>query len=389
MTRATFAGRHTGRRRPTATRRTACAALLAFALPAQDPSPARPPAPEVVAAPTANSLLQKLAAPGLTADAARALCEQLDERPLAVRVQRFDAVCRQYAGLLQAFTRNHERLPRVFAKAVPKVQRAAQGRTGEATIATLRSQALAITRGPDLTKERIHHDLDPLLEKLRALVLVDVETACAKDQVLGTAVAGLRHDLDELHEWSSLYVELMHATDADPEGRRQLDQRRQEPEPPAAAGIEQDLECWCLAALPLAPRDQKVLEANLADRATLDREEFLGTLELNRIRIALGLAALRIDAKLGNAARDHSVDMRTRNFFSHDSPVDGKHTPWDRAARAGTSASAENIAAGHDTGRSAITGWWYSPGHHKNMLGNHARTGLGRSEGLWTQLFGG
>ena len=106
-------------------------------------------------------------------------------------------------------------------------------------------------------------------------------------------------------------------------------------------------------------------------------------------RAESGLATLRIDAKLGNAARDHSVDMRTQNFFSHDSPVDGKRTPWDRAARAGTSAGAENIAAGHDTGKSAIRGWWYSPGHHKNMLGNHARTGLGRSEGLWTQLFGG
>ena len=388
MKRATSAGWPHCRRRPIA-RSAALAAVLTFALPAQEPSPPQPAAPEASVAPTANSLLQKLAAPGLTAESARELCEQLDERPLAIRIQRFDTVCRQYAGLLQAFTRSHERLPKLFAKAVPKVQRAAQGRGGDATIATLRSQALAITRGPDLTKERIHHDLDPLLEKLRALVLVDVETACAKDSALGAAVAALRHDLDELREWSALYVDLMHATDAEPEGRRQLDQRRQEPEPPASSAIEQDLDCWCLAALPIGPRDQKVLEANLADRATLDREEFLGTLELNRIRIALGLATLRIDAKLGNAARDHSTDMRTRNFFSHDSPVDGKHSPWDRAARAGTSASAENIAAGHDTGKSAIRGWWYSPGHHKNMLGNHARTGLGRSEGLWTQLFGG
>ena len=114
-----------------------------------------------------------------------------------------------------------------------------------------------------------------------------------------------------------------------------------------------------------------------------------GTFELNRIRYALGLGLLAIDEKLGNAARDHASDMLRLGFFSHTSPVDGKHSFGERAARAGTSASAENIAAGQATGRGAIEGWWYSPGHHKNMLGGHNRTGLGRADNLWTQMFGG
>ena len=74
--------------------------------------------------------------------------------------------------------------------------------------------------------------------------------------------------------------------------------------------------------------------------------------------------------------------------FAHESPVEGKRTPWDRAARFGTSASGENIAGGQTTGAGANLGWWYSPGHHKNMLGGFGRVGLGRSGELWTQMFG-
>jgi uncharacterized protein YkwD len=80
--------------------------------------------------------------------------------------------------------------------------------------------------------------------------------------------------------------------------------------------------------------------------------------------------------------------MKRLGFFSHESPVPGKRTPGDRAALAGTSASAENIAAGQSKGVDAIGAWYYSPGHHKNMFGGHARVGLGHSDTLWTQMFG-
>jgi uncharacterized protein YkwD len=32
--------------------------------------------------------------------------------------------------------------------------------------------------------------------------------------------------------------------------------------------------------------------------------------------------------------------------------------------------------------------WFHSPGHHKNMFAGHARMGLGRNGGAWTQMFG-
>ncbi len=80
--------------------------------------------------------------------------------------------------------------------------------------------------------------------------------------------------------------------------------------------------------------------------------------------------------------------MKEKGFFAHDSPVPGKATPWARAKLAGTSASAENIYSGGSDPKGANRGWFFSPGHHKNMFGGHQRIGLGHYGGRWTQMFG-
>ncbi len=80
--------------------------------------------------------------------------------------------------------------------------------------------------------------------------------------------------------------------------------------------------------------------------------------------------------------------MRRLKFFDHTSPLPGKTTPWDRAKLFGTLAASENIYRGAADGRVANRAWFHSPGHHKNMLGNHARVGVGRSGGYFTELFG-
>jgi uncharacterized protein YkwD len=106
-------------------------------------------------------------------------------------------------------------------------------------------------------------------------------------------------------------------------------------------------------------------------------------------RLYLGLSALTIDPKLCDAARDHSKDMSEQNFFAHESPVKGKTTPWDRASNFGTTASGENIYAGSTDPHGANTGWFYSPGHHKNMFNpGQKRIGLGQFKSHWTQMFG-
>ncbi len=76
------------------------------------------------------------------------------------------------------------------------------------------------------------------------------------------------------------------------------------------------------------------------------------------------------------------------NFFSHESPVSGKHLPWDRAKLAGTTAEGENIAYGTSSPDEVNLIWWHSPGHHANMMRDFRRIGVGREETHWTEMFG-
>jgi uncharacterized protein YkwD len=111
--------------------------------------------------------------------------------------------------------------------------------------------------------------------------------------------------------------------------------------------------------------------------------------------IGLALAIIVAAASAGGtslaatAARDHSRDMESLHFFAHESPVEGKKMPWDRALRFNTTAQAENIVMGVHDGRDANEAWFHSPGHHKNMLGEHVRVGVGCSGVYFTEMFGG
>lgn len=140
------------------------------------------------------------------------------------------------------------------------------------------------------------------------------------------------------------------------------------------------------------PRDGlRIMKENdkIAEKEKVPADEREGIREVNEWRLLLGLNALVIDSKLCDASRGHSEDMNKEKFFAHESPVPGKRTPWDRAANEGTKASGENIYMGSQSPASANKGWFYSPGHHKNMFkSNHKRIGLGRYGGHWTQMFG-
>ncbi len=140
------------------------------------------------------------------------------------------------------------------------------------------------------------------------------------------------------------------------------------------------------------PRDGlRIMEDNLkvARKEELPENERIGIEDLNLMRLLVGQNALRIDLKLCEAARGHSEDMKTVGFFAHDSPVPGKATPSARAAKAGTSGGGENIYMGSTSPLAANKGWFYSPGHHKNMFSpGYGRVGLGNFGVHWTQMFG-
>lgn len=119
------------------------------------------------------------------------------------------------------------------------------------------------------------------------------------------------------------------------------------------------------ASAGLSAEEQSVLDAVNSARA---------------LRAASGESCppLTISPQLQNAAREHSLDMAQRNFFSHTNP-DGA-SPFDRAKAAGYTGSrmAENIAAGYPTPSDAVEGWLNSPGHRTNMLNcTYTETGIG------------
>jgi uncharacterized protein YkwD len=101
---------------------------------------------------------------------------------------------------------------------------------------------------------------------------------------------------------------------------------------------------------------------------------------------------LIFDCPLWRASRLHSEDMGRQNYFSH-TGKDGR-SPWDRAKAQGTTANAENIAAGKSTASAVLTQWQNSDGHCKNMMNVNMKTfavGYGYSgsssyKHYWTQM---
>jgi uncharacterized protein YkwD len=265
-------------------------------------------------------------------------------------------------------------------------------------IEELRRVVLRNARDGELTKARIEGESDPAMARLGELLTVGADDVWEAEPEL----YGEWDDLLVARDRHGVLLETFEAARAalsvQPEGRRHAE-RLADPEVPLGADELLDrADALAELATPMSGADRKVLEENAAlpvtagealEAGELGPEEQAGVLDLNLRRILLGLPAQRIDLKLCHACRDHSKDMAELGFFAHESPVEGKKTPWDRAARAGTSAGSENIARGARTGPDAIRQWWYSPGHHRNMLGGGGRTGLGRFGDHWTQLFGG
>ncbi|MGY2003869.1 CAP domain-containing protein [Blastococcus sp. SYSU DS1024] len=112
---------------------------------------------------------------------------------------------------------------------------------------------------------------------------------------------------------------------------------------------------------------------------------------VNAQRAQAGCGPVAPDSGLAAVARAHSTGMRDRGFFDHVDP-DGLD-PFDRAARAGVSARAENIARGQSDPAAVMASWMTSPGHRANILNcGLTRLGVGVATGSggpwWTQLFG-
>ena len=277
-----------------------------------------------------------------------------------------------------------------FDKEAAAVLKGRLDRKARAEIDERRAVILAGARDKSLTKEHIKSTSDPALARLQELLTVQPAQVWERDEELFERWDACLAGLDAEAKWFRTFERAREALEASgPKGPRQASRLKAPPAPArdAEAALELlELRAWL--ATPMGESDQRVFAANRELAGTIDDQELAGVFEHNRRRVLIGLGAQRIDVKLCDAGRGHSKDMEERGFFSHTSPVKGKESFGQRAALAGTSANAENIAMGQRSGRDAILGWWYSPGHHRNMLGGQSRIGLGRHGVHWTELFG-
>ena len=110
------------------------------------------------------------------------------------------------------------------------------------------------------------------------------------------------------------------------------------------------------------------------------------------------VAPLTLNLQLREAARGHSQDMATNNYFSHTSQ-DGRtfdQRIW-QAGYTGGYPLGENIAAGQSSAAAVVDGWMLSTGHCQNIMnGSFHVIGIGYAFNpssnyghYWTQSFGG
>ncbi len=89
---------------------------------------------------------------------------------------------------------------------------------------------------------------------------------------------------------------------------------------------------------------------------------------MNEYRGEAGLAPLRADARLTQAAEDRMRHMEESGYWSHESPDGLSPFVWMSARDYDYSGAAENLAAGFETARFLVESWLESPGHRANIL---------------------
>lgn len=89
---------------------------------------------------------------------------------------------------------------------------------------------------------------------------------------------------------------------------------------------------------------------------------------LNARRVEAGLAPLREDPRLDQAAEDRIRDMEELGYWSHHAPDGRGPFMWLRLRNYAYRAAGENLAAGFDTTDLMVQSWMESDGHRANIL---------------------
>jgi uncharacterized protein YkwD len=158
-----------------------------------------------------------------------------------------------------------------------------------------------------------------------------------------------------------------------------------------------------------------IMQYNLTVKHSMIKIELQAVDCTNEYRMLLGLRALEIDERLVQAARKHSKETTRFGLHGHDEPTKGRETPEQRCALEKYEGGVgENFSGCATSGLKAvgvnkaiittsrIGGWFYSAGHHRNMvITAHRQIGVGMSPSggcrgytygkcvnHWTQNFG-
>ncbi|MEU4424282.1 CAP domain-containing protein [Actinoplanes sp. NPDC024001] len=117
--------------------------------------------------------------------------------------------------------------------------------------------------------------------------------------------------------------------------------------------------------------------ASPAEAAPAKASETALQTEINRLvnveRAAHGCADLTVDARLTEAAREHSSWMAQTGDFSHTGRAGSNFASRSKAAGY-AQPSAENIAWGYRSAAQVVEGWMKSPGHRTNILNCASKT---------------
>jgi uncharacterized protein YkwD len=114
---------------------------------------------------------------------------------------------------------------------------------------------------------------------------------------------------------------------------------------------------------------------------------------VNAERAGAGCPAVTVDDRLTAAARAHSTEMASRDYFSHTTPEGVEFATRITNAGYRWSGAGENIAKGQRTPQDVMTSWMNSPGHKANILNcGFKNLGVGVAADatgalLWTQDF--
>lgn len=315
----------------------------------------------------ASALFQKLKATPDDHEKRTEIIAEMVELGRPVAQKMFDTLDRQWEPKWKSYQS-------AFAKAAKKA--ASVKSTGEAKQEIKKHEAAVQSlrkKGDGLTKDHVKKIGDPALKRLRELKILKISEVLAAEPRL----EGLRSEILATAKQRDLCIE-------------QLVLLEDEARPFGAKDVTAYEEDTSTAALGPPSEYIAILKQNAKIGASGDvpADEVAAIRDMNQYRLLIGLRPCAIDPKLCDACRGHSQDMAERNFFAHDSPVPGKETPWKRAKLAGTSGSSENIYMGSTSGKAANKAWWYSPGHHRNMLNPGNKVGgMGHNERRWTQMF--